>query len=121
VLTPGNHASENAGISSVIDNTGVVSGWLDRHGAAFVRPTATVYGAALRGRARWASRSLRAAHLHGGPRMTISSGSQVFKSPAHHVHHHVVPDFYAAWLRSKGFDAGGLPIPSGLRTLRLTL
>lgn len=27
------------------------------------------------------------------------------------THHHVVPDFYAKWLRDKGITAGGLPIP----------
>lgn len=27
------------------------------------------------------------------------------------THHHVVPDAYANWLRDKGIDAGGLPIP----------
>jgi predicted TIM-barrel fold metal-dependent hydrolase len=27
------------------------------------------------------------------------------------THHHIVPDAYAQWLRSKGSDAGGLPIP----------
>jgi 3-(3-hydroxy-phenyl)propionate hydroxylase len=46
VLTYGNHASDNAGISTVIDGTGVVSGWLDRHGAAVVRPDRYVYGVA---------------------------------------------------------------------------
>lgn len=27
------------------------------------------------------------------------------------THHHVVPPAYAAWLRKKGIEAGGLPIP----------
>src|SRR5262249_932017 len=27
------------------------------------------------------------------------------------THHHVVPRTYAAWLRKKGIEAGGLPIP----------
>ena len=27
------------------------------------------------------------------------------------THHHVVPPEYAAWLRRKGTEAGGLPIP----------
>ncbi len=27
------------------------------------------------------------------------------------THHHIVPAAYAAWLRRKGLDAGGLPIP----------
>ncbi|HEY2387708.1 MAG TPA: amidohydrolase family protein [Candidatus Binatia bacterium] len=27
------------------------------------------------------------------------------------VHQHIVPPLYAAWLRSRGLDAGGLPIP----------
>jgi predicted TIM-barrel fold metal-dependent hydrolase len=27
------------------------------------------------------------------------------------THHHIVPDAYAQWLRRKGLDAGGLPIP----------
>ncbi len=28
------------------------------------------------------------------------------------THHHVVPPSYAAWLRGKGLDAGGMPIPA---------
>ena len=27
------------------------------------------------------------------------------------THHHVVPPSYRAWLRSRGFEAGGLPLP----------
>jgi 3-(3-hydroxy-phenyl)propionate hydroxylase len=46
VLTPGSDASKNAAIETVIDSSGVVSGWLDRHGAAAVRPDRYVYGAA---------------------------------------------------------------------------
>lgn len=28
------------------------------------------------------------------------------------VHHHVVPRAYLEWLREKGLEAGGLPIPT---------
>jgi hypothetical protein len=27
------------------------------------------------------------------------------------THHHIVPPSYAAWLKRKGMEAGGLPIP----------
>jgi 3-(3-hydroxy-phenyl)propionate hydroxylase len=46
VVPAGSHASEIAGGSVVLDSTGMVSGWLDRHGAALVRPDRYVYGTA---------------------------------------------------------------------------
>lgn len=37
------------------------------------------------------------------------------------THHHVVPPEYAAWLRSRGLAAGGLPIPDWSREAALAL
>jgi predicted TIM-barrel fold metal-dependent hydrolase len=37
------------------------------------------------------------------------------------THHHVVPPAYAAWLRSRGLAAGGLPIPDWSREAALAL
>lgn len=54
--------------------------------------------------------------------MTASSHSQDGSGAGRvDVHHHVVPPFYADWLRSKGFDASGLPIPQWTADAALAL
>ena len=32
-------------------------------------------------------------------------------APRIDTHHHIVPPAYAAWLRKKAIEAGGMPIP----------
>jgi hypothetical protein len=46
VLPPGGKAREAPAMSVVVDGTGVVCGWLARHGTAVVRPDRYVYGVA---------------------------------------------------------------------------